>query len=409
MLPFIRSEIAQMSAYKPHPGDEIDGADAAPPLSLDRLDTNECPFDLPADLKQKLARTYQQTIEANRYPDGEHGDLKRAIADYVNESAYVNKSAAAPSANPEPDASPPPSIGPVNLSIGNGSDELIRSILIATCLGSEGAILMAQPTFSMYGILARTLGIPVVTVDRSPDTFEMNMAAANRMIKQNDPPIRAIFAVHPNSPTGNCLTGCELAWLRQLPASILIAIDEAYFEFSQETVLAELQHHPNWMVLRTFSKAFRLATHRMGYAIGHPELIAALEKVRLPYNLPSLSQAAAALVLAERQQLLAVVPQIRTERDQLFQKLSQNPALQVWPGAGNFLYLRPQLPAKGSRDRTAELEQVLRDLCQQLKAQGTLVRHTGGGLRLTIGSPEENARSYSHLQTALAQQGRFEF
>ena len=384
-----------MRAYTPHPGDEIDGADAAQPLALDRLDTNECPFDLPTDLKQKLAQTYQQTIEANRYPDGEHGALKVAIAAYVNESA-THKSARSTGTSPTL-----PSIEPANLAVGNGSDELIRSILIATCLG-EGAILMAQPTFSMYSILARTLGIPVVTVERSPDSFEMDLAAANRAIKQNEPPLRVVFAVHPNSPTGNCLTGCELAWLRQLPQSILVVIDEAYFEFSQKTALCELQQHPNWMILRTFSKAFRLATHRLGYAIGHPELISALEKVRLPYNLPSLSQAAAQLVLAERHQLLAIVPQILAERDQMFHKLSQHPEIQVWPGAGNFLYFRPQLPVNGATDRNAEQEQVLSDLCQQLKAQGTLVRHTGGGLRLTIGSPEENARSYSNLQKVLS-------
>ena len=387
-----------MSAYTPHPGDEIDGAELGQPVDFDRLDTNECPFDLPADLKQKLARTYQQTIEANRYPDGEHGELKRAIATYVNESATRKSN------HSEREAPTPPNIEPANLSIGNGSDELIRSILIATCLG-EGAILMAQPTFSMYGILARTLGIPVVTVGRSLDGFEMDLAAANRAIKQNDPPIRAVFTVHPNSPTGNCLTGCELAWLRQLPDSVLVAIDEAYFEFSQKTVLGELQHHPNWIILRTFSKAFRLATHRMGYAIGHPELISALEKVRLPYNLPSLSQAAAQLVLAERHQLLAIVPQILAERDQMFHKLSQHPEIRVWPGAGNFLYFRPQLQTNRVTDRSAELEEVLGNLCQQLKAQGTLVRHTGGGLRLTIGSREENARSYNHLQKVLS----FEF
>ena len=100
--------------------------------------------------------------------------------------------------------------------MGNGSDELIRSILIATCLGGAGSVLVAQPTFSMYGILAQTLGIPVHTVDRSPQTFEVEIEAAQAIINQpQSPPVRVVFMVHPNSPTGNGLTELELTWLKK--------------------------------------------------------------------------------------------------------------------------------------------------------------------------------------------------
>lgn len=376
MLPFLRSDLAQLTAYTPHPGGDSSEQTEGPQI-LDRLDTNESPYDLPADLKQQLAEFYQRTLEANRYPDGAQADLKQAVADYVIESANL----------------PAQAVTPAHISMGNGSDELIRSLLIATCLNGAGSILVAQPTFSMYGILAQTLGIPVQTIDRFEASFEMNLAAAEAAIAQTQTvPVRAVFMVHPNSPTGNPLTGAELDWLRGLPDDVLVVIDEAYFEFSQQTVVPELLQRPNWVVLRTFSKAFRLAAHRVGYAIAHPALIAALEKVRLPYNLPSMSQAAARMVLAHRHLLLEAIPALLAERSRLFDALQQQPELRVWPSAANFLFLR-------FRNET-EVD-PLPALFELLKAQGTLVRHTSGGLRITVGSPAENQRTLERLQSLL--------
>jgi len=377
MLPFIRSDLAKFSAYKPHPGSST----AEPvPSQLDRLDTNESPYDLSPELKEKLAWEYQQRIETNRYPDGGHETLKNAIALYVNESANVFSSF----------------FTAANISVGNGSDELIRSILIASCVGGEGSVLVATPTFSMYGILAQTLGIPVVTVGRNDANFEIDLQAADKAIEQTqNPPIRVIFVVHPNSPTANALTAAELAWLRSLSDRILVVIDEAYFEFSQTTLASELPQRPNWMIMRTFSKAFRLAAHRVGYCIAHPELITILEKVRLPYNLPSVSIAAALIALQNRQLLLKSIPQTLVERAKLIETLSQYPTLQVAESAANFIYLRLKPNALKQQD------DYLINLTQKLKTAGTLVRHISGGLRITIGTPEENLRTLSRLQTAL--------
>ena len=365
MLPFLRADLTELSAYTPHPG----GQGSIP---LDQLDTNESPEDLPLELKEKLAHLQQQ-IPGNRYPDGSHAQLKTAIAEYVNESAVGTEV-----------------IAPSNISVGNGSDELIRSLLIATGLGERGSILVAPPTFSMYGILAQTLGISVHRVERQ-ENFAINLTAAQRLIEQAQPPVRVVFVVHPNSPTANPLTKAELDWLRTLDKQILVVIDEAYFEFHRASVVGELSQHPNWVVLRTFSKAFRLAAYRVGYAIAHPEMSAALEKVRLPYNLPALSQAAALLALNERHQILPAIATIISERDRLDNALSSHPDLQVWQSAANFIYLR-FIPA------SVDLAQVT----AALKAQGTLVRHTGGGIRITVGSPPENTRTISRLQKILA-------
>jgi histidinol-phosphate aminotransferase len=373
-LPFIRSELTSLQAYTPHPGGTA-GQSVA--VEIDRVDTNENPYDLPIELKQKLAQTWVASIESNRYPDGGHQRLKTEIAGYVAAAAGLRDR-----------------ILPSQISVGNGSDELLRSLLIATCVGGAGSILVAGPTFSMYSILAQTLGIPVVSIDRSELNFEVDLVAAQTAIcDRQGAPIRVVFMVNPNSPTGNALTAAELDWMRSLPADILVVIDEAYFEFSQETVVAELAQQPNWIVLRTFSKAFRLAAHRVGYAVGHPQLIATLERVRLPYNLPSFSLAAAELVLQHRQSLLAVIPELISERDRLFLALAKLDRLKVWRSDANFLYVR----LLGADD--AEL--AMAELVAKLKIQGTSIRHTGGGLRISIGTPAENDRTISRISQLL--------
>ena len=377
-LKFIRSDLSQLNAYKPHPG-----SDSTEPVNIqfDRLDTNESPLDLPPEIKEKLAWTYQQIIETNRYPDGGHESLKNAISEYVNESANLSNS----------------TFTAANISVGNGSDELIRSLLIATCLGGEGSILVASPTFSMYAILAQTLGISVVTIGRNQHNFETDLEAAkSAIIQTQNPPIRVVFVVHPNSPTANCLTAAEITWLKSLPEEILVVIDEAYFEFSQTTLAAELLQHPHWIILRTFSKAFRLAAMRVGYCIAHPQAIAILEKVRLPYNLPSFSIASALMALENRQLLLQSIPQTMNERAKLITALSAQSILEITPSRTNFIYLRVK---PGYHDTE---NHVLTNLNQKLRSQGTLIRLLPNGLRITIGTPAENTRTIERIQAALS-------
>jgi histidinol-phosphate aminotransferase len=322
------------------------------PPTVNKLDANEFPQDLPEWFKKKLSLVWEKGIHSNRYPDANHHSLKQAIADYAGVSAQ-------------------------QIGLGNGSDELIRSLLVATCLENRGGILVAEPTFSMFAIVARTLGIPAISVPRHPDTFALDIPACQAALVQHS--IRVVFLVSPNSPTGNQLTATELEWARSLPASVLVVVDEAYYEFCRETVVPELDYHPNWVVLRTFSKAFRLAAHRVGYAIAHPEIVRVLEAIRLPYNLPSLSQWAAQLALEFADELLGDIPAVLQERDRLWADLNLMPEVRVWPSAANFLYLRVQ---------GWDLARVQ----QALLARGVGLRHTGGGLRLTVGTPAENQR-----------------
>ena len=368
MLPFLRADLARLKAYQPHP---------PIPEPYDQLDTNESPIDLPAEIKASLTAHYQQSIAANRYPDGGHQALKQAIAEYVCESTV---DIAAQKITVE------------NISVGNGSDELIRSLLIATALGN-GSILVASPTFSMYGILAQTLGIPVVDVGRR-ENFCIDLEQAQTAVEQS--PIRVVFMVHPNSPTANPLTAAEIDWLRQLPDDVLVVIDEAYFEFSGHTLVADSLSRSNWVVLRTFSKAFRLAAHRVGYAVAQPELINALEKVRLPYNLPSFSQAAALTALSHRTVLLEAVETTIQERENLIAWLAQQPMITQWPSAANFIYCR--LSDKGLSQLGMTQTEGLSHTFNKLRQQGTLIRYTGGGLRISLGTAAENQRTQANLQ-----------
>ena len=368
-IPFIRADLSQIAQYTPH------GVDSTKPV--DRLDTNESPLDLPLELKDKLTYLYQHSIEANRYPDWSHHTLKKAIADYVVESANVTWD-----------------VTPANISVGNGSDELIRSLLIATCVGGEGSILVANPTFSLYSMLATTLGIPVTTVGRSTDNWAIDLDAAKKAISNShQPPVRVVFVVHPNSPTANCLTSAEITWLQSLPPDILVVIDEAYFEYSQTSLVAEIPQRPNWVILRTFSKGLRLAAHRVGYAVANPDLIQVLEKIRLPYNLPTFSQTAALIALQNRHLLLPLVEDTLRERAKMWQSLTTDFAdkLQLWESQANFFYFR--LP-NGE-------DEALANLTAQLREKGTLIRHTGGGIRITVGTAAENQRTLQRLKEQL--------
>ncbi len=390
-MSFLRADLAQLAAYQsPHPIEHSTEESVSSQAVVDPLDTNESPIDLPDEIKTALAEKYRQAIAANRYPDGSHFALKQAVLKYAITSSSV-----------EPDT-----LTPDNITLGNGSDELIRSVLMATCLGNNGSILVAAPTFSMYSILAKTLGITAYSVERK-NSFEVDLTAAEAAIAQSShatqtAPVKVIFMVHPNSPTGNALTQREVDWLRQLPPDILVVVDEAYFEFSGHTTLSEALSRPNWIVLRTFSKAFRLAAHRVGYGIAHPAIIAALEKLRLPYNLPSFSQAAAITALAHSDRLLEQIPVLLRERKKLQSALRDHPCLEVWPSDSNFIYARLSDRGLAHLETTSQAEGLTKAF-NELRTQGTLIRHTGGGLRISIGTAAENQRTLTNLQQVLGE------
>jgi len=347
-MEFLRPELDALAAYH---------TPLAP--GADKLNENEWPEDLPEHLKQKLGLLFEQELATNRYPSADPGALKAEIAHYAG-------------------------LTPQMVSLGNGSDELIRSVILATCLGGRGAVASAEPTFSMYGILARTLGVPYVPLERSATDFSVALGSLRRAVGEMG--VRVIFLANPNSPTGTPLPPEALPVLRELPA--LIVIDEAYFEFSGLTAAPLIPEWPNLIVLRTFSKAFRLAGLRVGYALATLPLAAALEKVRLPYNLSALSQRAALLALQHRDELLAGVPALLAERDRIAAFLAARSDFRVWPSATNFVFAHP-------------LTRPSEEIRAALAERGSLVRATGGGLRITAGTPAQNDRLLANLTAVL--------
>jgi histidinol-phosphate aminotransferase len=337
MLELFRPEVQALVAYH---------TPAVP--GADKLNENEWPTDLPEAFKQKLAQTLEQDILANRYPPANPERLKAGIADYCGVTS-------------------------AQVALGNGSDELIRAIITATCVGGQGAVLSAEPTFSMYRILAETFGVPYVGLERRESDFGFDPDTLREAVKKHN--VRVVFLANPNSPTATLLSEQIVETLRSLP--VVTVLDEAYFEFSGFTSVPLIETWPNLIILRTFSKAFRLASFRVGYAIAQREVAQLLEKVRLPYNLSAITQAAATLVIENRDVLLAEVPALLQERDRLVENLS--PWLHIWPSTANFLYARcPNWDLETLRLALAE--------------QGSLIRVTGGGMRISVGTPAQNQR-----------------
>ncbi len=310
-----------------------------------KLDANESPYciDIAPD-KKTLQRL-------NRYPDPEAKELKRAISRELK-------------------------IKKENLLLGNGSDEIIYYLIVTF----GGPVLYPIPTFSMYGIIAQALGEKNIGIplDKDFDIDEERMIAA---IKRYRP--KLIFLSSPNNPTGNCFSADRT--LRIIESSLtspqpsLVIVDEAYQPFSSKRgFLPLMADYKNLAVLRTFSK-IGFAALRVGFLIGDGDLINEVNKVRLPFNLNSLSQSIALQVLRNRKLIDLQIKRIISERQRLFERLIEIEGILPYPSEANFILFR-----------TTNGDEVYKKLIKQ----GVLIRNMGSALRdslrVTIGTPEEN-------------------
>lgn len=315
-----------------------------------RFDANENPFPWPAGMRESL---YTEKLAFNRYPDGMGGNLKDAIGIYTQ-------------------------ISPEGILIGNGSDELIQLILL-TFGGLGKSVIIHPPTFGMYQIYARLTDTTVVPVPLlnglALDTEKMLEAAKS-------PEAHVIFVCNPNNPTGSLFPREDILRLVRESGKIVV-VDEAYAEFSEETLISEIENYPNLVILRTFSKSFGMAGLRLGYLLAQPETIALINRVRPPFNVNSFSQKAGIIALSYLEEYQAQIQQIKEETKQLHHALTQLPDVVVYPTWANFILFKPADP-----DRWAE----------ELLKRGYLVRNMGvlpvlgSCLRMSAGLPEENAR-----------------
>ena len=277
-----------------------------------QLNVNETPHPVPVAVADDIARSVRDALMTiNRYPDREFTALRNALATYVNYGdAQTGSHELAYGSGATID----------NLWAANGSNEVLQQILQA--FGGPGrTVLGFPPTYSMYPLLAEGTGTRWVTASRGAN-FVITPDIAVAAIRAHQPDI--VFFCAPNNPTG---TPLDLDVVRAAYDAFdgIVVVDEAYHEFmpdSQPRATTLLQGRPRLLVSRTMSKAFAFAGARVGYLIADPAAVDALRLVRLPYHLSAITQAAATAALRHTPSMLAMVDDIREQRDRLVAELT---------------------------------------------------------------------------------------
>ncbi len=215
---------------------------------------------------------------------------------------------------------------------GNGSNELIQSLLTVT-VGPDTKVMVVEPTFSLYRQFAAILGAQVIPVPLSENlTFNASRILSKQSLTKPD----LLIICSPNNPTGSTLTERDLRLLLRNTDG-LVVVDQAYVEFGGDNFVPLLAEHRNLIILRTFSKAMAMAGLRVGYLLGAPEIVAEINKAKLPYSLNFFSITAAEVALERYQSLVPQIDQIRSERDRLFAELKSIPGVVPVPSAANFM------------------------------------------------------------------------
>jgi histidinol-phosphate aminotransferase len=321
-----------------------------------RLNTNENPYPLPAELLADLgAALGHAAVELNRYPDRDAVGLRTDLA------AYLTRTTGAV-------------LAPGQVWAANGSNEVLQQILQA--FGGAGRTALGfTPSYSMHPIISAGTGTGWVDGHRRAD-FTIDTAAAVAQVSEARPDV--VFVTSPNNPTG---TAVALETIEAIYDSThgVVVVDEAYAEFARAgtpSALALLPGRPRLIVSRTMSKAFGMAGLRLGYLAADAAVVEALQLVRLPYHLSSLTQAAARTALAHTDALLATVDAVKAQRDRIVAALPPMGLTSV-PSDANFVLFGNFADAPAA--------------WQALLDRGVLVRDVGlpGWLRVTAGTPEE--------------------
>ena len=361
-LKFIRKDVQSMHAYTVQPS-----------AGMIKLDAMENPFPLPASLQKALGERLGQ-VAINRYPGQRVEDLKTALSQHIQ----MPKNHA--------------------LMLGNGSDELI-SLLAMACNIPEAKILAPEPGFVMYAMSAQFHGVFYVGVPLTP-AFELDEVAMTQAIVQHQPVI--VYLAYPNNPTANLW---DAAVMRRLIAHVsayggFVVIDEAYQPFSSRTWMDEIKQHPQAnqqvLLMRTLSK-FGLAGVRLGYMCGHADIIHQIDKLRPPYNISVLNSECALFALENQTAFAEQAKLICDERQKLIDAIQKLSHAKAYPSQANMILVR------FSKD-SLQAQSVF----EQLQSQRILVKNVSkmhplllGCLRLTVGTPSENAQLIQALQYIL--------
>ncbi len=316
-----------------------------------KLDAMESPFALPDELvDQYLA--YLAKAEINRYPNPSANEVSQTLRELMNI---------------------PKEFG---VLLGNGSDELIQ--LLALACNSGDTILSVEPSFVMYEMIAKFTHLNYQGVELTDD-YELDAEKMHSAIKQHNPKI--IFIAYPNNPTGNTFDRGVIEGIIT-STQAMVVLDEAYYAYADDSFLSDIAKYPNLVVLRTVSK-IGFAGLRLGLLVGAQESVTELDKLRLPYNINTLTQVSANFLLKEQDEINKNAKAILAERVLLSEKLTSIDCLKVYPSQANFILFK------------APKAQALFD---HLKNNGVLIKNLSASpkldncLRVTVGSREQNAQ-----------------
>jgi histidinol-phosphate aminotransferase len=359
----INPNLKDVPVYQPgRPIEEVARELGMPAAKIIKLASNENPLGPSPAALQAMQHVL---AHLNLYPDGNAFYLKHKLAEKLT-------------------------VQPANLIFGNGSNEIIE--FVGHAFMQPGVdVVVSQYCFAVYPLVAMIFGANVITVPAK--NYGHDLPA---MLKAITPKTRVVFVANPNNPTGTLISKQDLVeFANQVPENVLLVMDEAYIEFLSDPTdfISEIRRgqKTNLLLMRTFSKIFGLAGLRLGYGIANPDLIAALEKVRQPFNINSIAQAGALAALDD-------TDHVRRTRDnnstglKLYVEAFEKLGLEFVPSAGNFILVRV-----GEGARVFEAMQRL----------GVIVRPMGGyqlpeWIRISVGTPEENERCINALKSILA-------
>lgn len=351
----IRPEIRALTAYQV--------ADAS---GLIKLDAMENPYTLPPEVHAAW-QSQLGALDFNRYPDPGAQGLKLALRAALGLPADID------------------------VLLGNGSDEIIQLLALA-CAKPDAVLLSVEPGFAMYSIIASWTQMRYIGVPLLGDDFRLDRQSLLQAIATHQPAL--MFLAYPNNPTGNLFDRQVIIDLIQTTPG-LVVIDEAYAPFTDASFLEELGRFPNLLVMRTLSK-MGLAGLRVGYLAGPRAWLQELDKVRLPYNINTLSQATATFALQRQAVFTEQARRIRFERSRLVDALNLLPGVRVYPSEANFVLMRAA-------------EHQGPEIFAGLKKRGILIKNLDRAhpllkdcLRLTIGSESENRQLLEALRDLIA-------
>ncbi len=280
---------------------------------------------------------------------------------------------------------------PENVLLTNGVDEAIL-LLFSAFLGPGDEALYPVPTFPMYPICATAAGARIVEIATERD-FRFPAAALRAAIT---PQTRMIAIANPNNPTGALARRNDLVALVEAAPHSAVLVDEAYYEFSGETMVGELARFPNLFISRTFSKVYGMAALRAGCLVGAAEHMDAVRRLAPPFNVNGIALACLPEALADQDHVVACVSAVKRERARLEAAFSKY-GIRTWPTHGNFLL--------------ADLGKWHAEFTAELAKDGIYVRDRGadpacsGCVRITIGTSAEMDRFYAALPGALQRTG----